>query len=84
MRSEKRNAPSTDLVRWARVGQSAVFRVPIAVRFKGKIYSIVDKPAGEGNIGKWNQEAFNVLYQVFQMTVTDVTRVSVPSITISK
>jgi hypothetical protein len=29
-------------------------------------------------------EAFNLLYQLFQMTVTDVSKARVPSITISK
>lgn len=55
-----------------------------AVRFKGKEYSIIDKPAEDGSYGRWNQETFEVLYQLFQMTVTDITRVPVPPITISK
>jgi hypothetical protein len=55
-----------------------------AVTFKGKVYSIIDKPAGDGRYGRWNQETFEVLYQLFQMTVTDITRVPVPPITISK
>ncbi|MGR3310091.1 MAG: hypothetical protein ACUZ77_04885 [Candidatus Brocadiales bacterium] len=32
----------------------------------------------------WDHEAFDVLYQLFQMTVTDVARVPVPGITIAK
>jgi len=32
----------------------------------------------------WNLEAFRLLYQLFQMTVTDVPRGNAPSITIAK
>lgn len=33
---------------------------------------------------QWNQEAFTLLHQMFQMTVTDLPRVGVPSLTIAK
>ena len=46
------------------------------VLFRGRYYSI-------GN-ASWDQQAFKLLFQLFQMTVTDVSRVGVPSITISK
>ena len=35
-------------------------------------------------MARWNREAFQLLYLLFQMTVTDVPRVGVPSITIAK
>ena len=37
-----------------------------------------------GPLARWNREAFQLLYLLFQMTVTDVPRVGVPSITIAK
>jgi hypothetical protein len=44
-------------------------------RYGSRYYSVADTP--------WDHQAFNLLYQLFQMTVTDVSRVGVP-ITISK
>jgi hypothetical protein len=44
-------------------------------RYAGRYYAIADTP--------WNRQAFSLLYQAFQMTVTDVSSVGVP-ITISK
>ncbi len=37
-----------------------------------------------GPLARWNREAFKLLYQLFQMTVTEVSRSGVPSITIAK
>ena len=39
---------------------------------------------GEWRYSLWNQEEFEVLYRLFQMTVTDVTRIRSPSIMIVK
>src|SRR5262245_48651764 len=44
-------------------------------RYAGRYYSVADTP--------WDHQAFSLLYQLFQMTVTDVSGVGVP-ITISK
>ncbi|RPI21638.1 MAG: hypothetical protein EHM61_24265 [Acidobacteria bacterium] len=44
-------------------------------RYRGRYYSIGDT--------RWDHEAFGLLYQLFQMTVTDVSNIGVP-ITISK
>jgi hypothetical protein len=44
-------------------------------RYAGQYYSVADTP--------WDHQAFSLLYQAFQMTVTDVSGVGVP-ITISK
>ncbi len=51
-------------------------RAAISVKYRRKTYSVPNTP--------WDLEAFNLLYQLFQMTVTDVSKVGVPSITISK
>ena len=37
-----------------------------------------------GPLARWNREAFKLLSQLFQMTITEVPRVGVPSITIAK
>ena len=44
-------------------------------RYAGRYYAIADTP--------WDCQAFSLLYQAFQMTMTDVSSVGVP-ITISK
>jgi hypothetical protein len=44
-------------------------------RYGNRYYSVADTP--------WDRQAFTLLYQLFQMTVTDVSGVGVP-ITISK
>ena len=51
----------------------------LSVTHDGHHYSIADNEKRS-----WNQEAFRLLYQLFQMTVTDAPRGNVPSITIAK
>jgi len=51
----------------------------ISVTHDGHYYSIADDQKRS-----WNQEAFRLLYQLFQMTVTETPRGNVPSITIAK
>ncbi|MDR4459797.1 MAG: hypothetical protein MRJ67_04640 [Nitrospirales bacterium] len=51
----------------------------LSVTHEGKYYSIADDDKRS-----WNQESFRLLYQLFQMTVTDAPRGNVPSITIAK
>ena len=51
----------------------------LSVTHEGNYYSIV-----EDEHQSWNQEAFRLLYQLFQMTVTEVSRGNIPSITIAK
>jgi hypothetical protein len=51
----------------------------LSVTHDGKYYSIADDEERS-----WNQESFRLLYQLFQMTVTDAPRGNVPSITIAK
>ena len=51
----------------------------VMASYNGEYYSVQDK--GQES---WNQEAFRLLYQLFQMTVTEVSRNLAPSITIAK
>ena len=51
-----------------------------AVKSHGRYYAI----NATGPQARWNREAFKLLSQLFQMTVTDVPRTGVPSITIAK
>lgn len=55
-----------------------------SVEFEGKYYSIQKFPISEGMVPSWNQEAFSVLANLFQMTVTDVSNVKTPIISIPK
>ena len=52
----------------------------LAIQFRGKYYAVHTR----GPMARWNREAFQLLYFLFQMTVSDVPRVGVPSITIAK
>ena len=52
----------------------------LAVKSHGHYYAI----NAAGPQARWNREAFKLLSQLFQMTVTDVPRTGVPSITIAK
>lgn len=54
------------------------------VEFEGKYYFIRKFPISEGMIPSWNQQAFAVLANLFQMTVTDVSNVKTPIISIPK
>ncbi len=55
-----------------------------SVEFEGKHYSIQKFPISQGMVPSWNQEAFSVLANLFQMTVTDVSNVKTPIISIPK
>ncbi len=52
----------------------------LAIYSYGRYYSVNT----EGPLARWNRDAFQMLYLLFQMTVTDLPRVGVPSITIAK
>lgn len=79
--------PRTELnprnpVRTLEIQESAV-RPPgaaFSVEHQGRVYSLVRNLDHDG----WNMEAFRVLNHLYQMTVTDVTRVPTPQITIAK
>lgn len=55
-----------------------------AVGYEDRWYSIRKAPRSTGPIQPWNQVAFRVLSQLYQMTVTEVSKVPTPSITIAK
>jgi hypothetical protein len=52
----------------------------LSIKFNGKYYAVNTT----GQSARWNREAFQLLYLLFQMTVSEVPRVGVPSITIAK
>ena len=52
----------------------------LSVQSHGKFYAV----NAVGPQARWNREAFKLLSQLFQMTVTEVPRAGVPSITIAK
>ncbi len=54
------------------------------VEESGFWYSLEPAPEGNPRFTEWNRKAFDILYKLFQMTVTDVSQVRSPLITISK
>lgn len=55
-----------------------------SVPFDGRYYFIRKYPVSQGMVPSWNQEAFAVLSNLFQMTVTDLTKYPTPAIAIAK
>ncbi len=62
------------------VSASSPSGVNLAVKSHGNYYAVNTT----GPLARWNREAFKLLSQLFQMTVTDFSRTGVPSITIAK
>ncbi|MEP6959876.1 MAG: hypothetical protein ABI980_14195 [Nitrospirota bacterium] len=54
--------------------------VDLSIQFHGTYYAVNTR----GPLARWNREAFQLLYLLFQMTVSEVPRAGVPSITIAK
>ena len=52
----------------------------LSIHSHGKYYTVNTT----GPLASWNRKAFQMLYLLFQMTVSEVPRVGVPSITIAK
>ena len=52
----------------------------LSIQSHGKYYSV----NSTGPLARWNREAFQMLYLLFQMAVSEIPRVGVPSITIAK
>jgi hypothetical protein len=52
----------------------------LSIQSHGKYYAVNTT----GPLARWNRQAFQMLYLLFQMTVGEVPRVGVPSITIAK
>ncbi|POZ52535.1 hypothetical protein [Methylovulum psychrotolerans] len=51
----------------------------VSVNYRGKYYAVSPSPQSS-----WNQTAFRVLSQIYQMTTTDLPKSGIPSITIAK
>ena len=62
------------------VSESSPSGTDLSIQFHGKHYAVNTS----GPLARWNREAFQLLYLLFQMTVSEVPRVGVPSITIAK
>ncbi|MGE3978577.1 MAG: hypothetical protein AB7F94_13450 [Nitrospira sp.] len=62
------------------VSPSAPSGLDLAMKSHGQYYAVNTT----GPQARWNREAFKLLSQLFQMTVTEVPRAGVPSITIAK
>ncbi|MBX3320406.1 MAG: hypothetical protein KF890_11055 [Nitrospira sp.] len=62
------------------VSSSAPSGLDLAMKSHGQYYAVNTN----GPQARWNREAFKLLSQLFQMTVTEVPRAGVPSITIAK
>src|SRR6185295_5971099 len=52
----------------------------LSIQSHGKYYAVNTT----GPLARWNRQAFQMLYLLFQMTVSEVPRAGVPSITIAK
>ena len=52
----------------------------LAIQSQGTYYAV----RTDGPLARWNRDAFQLLYLLFQMTMTEVPRLGVPSITIAK
>lgn len=62
------------------VSDSAPLEADLSVHAHNRYYSVNTS----GPLARWNRDAFQMLYLLFQMTITDIPRVGVPSITIAK
>ncbi|MBA4142797.1 MAG: hypothetical protein H0X43_07280 [Nitrosospira sp.] len=62
------------------VSDSAPPEADVSIRSHNQHYAINTG----GPLARWNRDAFQMLYLLFQMTITDLPRVGVPSITIAK
>lgn len=51
-----------------------------SIRWNDRFYAVNTT----GPHARWNRDAFQLLFLLFQMTVTDIPRIGVPSITIAK
>ena len=62
------------------VSDSAPSEADLSIRSHGRHYAVKT----DTSLARWNRDAFQLLYLLFQMTITEVSRVGVPSITIAK
>jgi len=62
------------------VSDSPPREADISVKWNNRYYAVDTR----NQYARWNRDAFQLLFLLFQMTVTDIPRVGVPSITIAK
>lgn len=62
------------------VADTASLESDLSVRSHNRYYSVNTA----GPLARWNRDGFQMLYLLFQMTITDIPRLGVPSITIAK
>jgi len=62
------------------VSDSASMEADLSIHTHNRYYSVNTT----GPLARWNRDAFQMLYLLFQMTMTDLPRTGVPSITIAK
>ena len=55
-----------------------------SVKFENRWYSIAKASNEDGKLDPWNLGTFRVLAQLYQMTVTDISKTPTPAITIAK
>lgn len=58
--------------------------VVFAAQLEGRWYAIDNQAEGQEEVRRWNREAFELMSQLYQMTVTDVAKVQGLPITIAK
>lgn len=63
-----------------KVSDTLLPELPASVHSHGKYYAV----NATGPAARWNRSAFQLLYLLFQMTITETPRTGVPSITIAK
>ena len=62
------------------VSDATPLEADLSIRTNNRYYSVNTA----GPLANWNRDGFQMLYLLFQMTITDIPRVGVPSITIAK
>jgi hypothetical protein len=62
------------------VSETPPLGADLSVRTHGKFYAV----KADGPLARWNRLVFQLLYLLFQMTVSEVPKAGVPSITIAK
>jgi hypothetical protein len=56
----------------------------VSIIHKDRGYWISGESDRPGSVSGWDRQAFELLYQIFQLTVTEVSRAVTPAIAISK
>lgn len=74
------NNENPDLTMEFTVSDSSLPNADFSIRWNNRHYAVNTT----GPHARWNRDAFQLLFLLFQMTVTDLPRVGVPSITIAK